>query len=297
MRMIVMSTVLAVALSGCGAAAGSGSDDGRIRVVTSLYPLAYVVQEVGGDAVTVETLTRPGVEPHDLELTPRDVAELADADLAVHLAGFQPAVDSALQTQGDVPAYDVTADARLLPAEGSDRDDAPRDPHFWLDPLRLADVADGVAREIGKVEPESAPEVELNAARLRSELEALDRELRDGLADCVSTDLVTTHAAFGYLADRYGFTQVALSGLSPEHEPSAADLARVADFVETHGVRTVYTEVLVSPAAAETIARETGARTAVLDPVEGLDESSAGDDYPSVMRANLAALRDGQPCR
>jgi len=265
--------------------------------VTALYPLAYVAQEVGGDAVTVETLTRPGVEPHDLELTPRDVGELADADLAVHLAGFQPAVDSALETQGDVPAYDVSADARLMAAPAADSDEARRDPHFWLDPLRLADVADGVAREIGKVAPGSAPEVEANAARLRSELEALDRELRDGLDDCVSTDLVTTHAAFGYLADRYGLSQVALSGLSPDHEPSAADLARVADFVETRDVRTVYTEVLVSPAAAETIARETGARTALLDPVEGLDESSAGDDYASVMRANLATLRAGQPCR
>jgi zinc transport system substrate-binding protein len=250
--------------------------------------LQFVAERVAGDRVDVQNLTSPGAEPHDLELTPRDVADLADADLVVYLSGFQPAVDTAVDEQAEDRAYDVARSARLAP---------PSDPHFWLDPLRLADVADALAVRMARLAAADGPVFERNAATLRADLVALDGEFSTGLANCQSADLVTSHSAFGYLAQRYGLTQRGITGLTPEEEPSSGDLAKLTDFVATNGVTTVYSETLVSPAVAETLARETGVRTAVLDPLEGLDDSSAGRDYLEVMRANLATLRDGQSCR
>jgi zinc transport system substrate-binding protein len=254
--------------------------------VTSFYPLQFVTQRIAGDAVTVRNLTKPGAEPHDLELTPHDVAELADADLVVYLSGFQPAVDTAVAEQAST-AYDVAGAAELHA----------KDPHFWLDPIRLADVAGTLADRLAKLSPAHADDFRRNARILRNDLVALDTDFSAGLANCANTDLVTSHKAFGYLAERYGLTQRGITGLHPEDEPSPGDLAGIADFVRAHHVRTIYSETLVSPAVAKTLARETGARTAVLDPIEGLDDASAGADYLAVMRVNLATLREGQPCR
>jgi zinc transport system substrate-binding protein len=286
---LVVTVLAAAATAGClgsgGSARAQGSGDGP-QVVTSFYPLQFVTERIAGDAVTVRNLTKPGAEPHDLELTPRDVAELADADLVVYFSGFQPAVDTAVAEQAST-SYDVAGAADL---------DA-KDPHFWLDPVRLADVADTVADRLAELSPEDAARFRRNASTLRTDLMALDADYATGLAHCASTDLVTSHAAFGYLARRYGLTQRGITGLRPEDEPSPGDLAEIADFVTAHHVRTIYAETLVSPAVSKTLARETGARTAVLDPIEGLDDASAGADYLAVMRANLATLRDGQVCR
>ena len=175
-------------------------------------------------------------------------------------------------------------------------DETSTDPHFWLDPLRLADVAEAIAGRLGEADPGGAELFSANAASLRSDLESLDGELRDGLASCENRDVVTSHNAFGYLADRYGLVQVGITGLTPEEEPTAADLSAVTEFVREHDVRTIYYETLVSPAIAETVADETGAATAVLDPIEGLSEDSGDSDYFTVMRANLASLQAGQPC-
>ena len=296
MRTVLVSARLAVPavltaagllLAGCSDP-DEGGASGDLAVVTSFYPLQFVTERVAGPAVTVRNLTKAGAEPHDLELGPRDVADLGDADLVVYLAGFQPAVDTAVEQEASDTGYDVAPAARL---------DREADPHFWLDPTRLADVADAVADRLAALDAADATDFRRNATTLRAELAELDAEMSAGLADCASTDLVTSHTAFGYLAERYRLTQRGITGLTPEDEPSSADLAAVADFVTANEVRTIYAETLVSPAVAETLARETGTRTAVLDPLEGLDESSAGRDYLAVMRANLATLRDGQVCR
>jgi len=234
----------------------------------------------------VHNLTKPGAEPHDLELTPRDVAELADADLVVYLSGFQPAVDTAVAEQART-SYDVAGAADL----------AAKDPHFWLDPVRLAHVAKTLTNRLEQLSPADAPDFRVNASSLLADLMALDADYATGLAHCASTDLVTSHAAFGYLARRYALTQRGITGLHPEDEPSPGALAEIADFVQANHVRTVYSETLVSPAVAQTLAGEAGVEVATLDPVEGLDDASAGADYLAVMRANLATLREGQVCQ
>jgi zinc transport system substrate-binding protein len=281
-------------LAGCGA---EGAQDGDgLQVVAGFYPLEWTAARVGGDLVEVTSLTPPGAEAHDLELAPQDVGAIADADLLVHLEGFQPAVDEAAANQAAEHAWDAGTAADLIPATEDDGHDEALDPHFWLDPTRLADVGDALADRLAERDPDNAGTYEQNAADLRTDLEALDAEIDGALADCRVDTLVTAHEAFGYLGDRYGLEVVGISGISPSQEPDPAALAEIADLVEQRGVTTVYTETLVDPAVAETVADEAGVATAVLDPVEGLTDESAGDDYLAVMRANGETLREGQSC-
>jgi len=285
-----------------GTAASTGAStpaaQGGLPVVVSFYPLQYALERVGGPHVAVRNLTAPGAEPHDLELTSQDVVAVSDAALVVHLAGFQPAVDEAVRAQAPTTGLDVATDAKLDRTAPDEDGKEVRDPHFWLDPLRLAAVADSLARKLSTLDPAHAADFTANAARLRADLTTLDGELRTGLATCAVRDLVTSHLAFGYLAQRYGMNQIGISGLSPEAEPNARTLAEVTNAVRERKVRTVYYETLVSPDVARTVAAETGAATAVLDPLEGLTEKAGAgsSDYLSVMRENLATLRTGQAC-
>jgi zinc transport system substrate-binding protein len=278
---LILTAALGLALgaSACGES-DSAASPRATDVVAGLYPLAFAAEQVGGGDVAVRNLTAAGAEPHDLELTPRDVEAILGADLALYVGGgFQPAVEEAVASS-DVPAVDVL--------EGLDLREG--DAHVWLDPLRFAQVVERIGTVLGE---------EVAARELAARLRGLDEELSTGLADCRRRELVTTHDAFGYLAERYGLETIPITGNSPEAEPSPRDLEAVAGLVEERGVTTVFTETLVSPEIAETVAREAGAETADLNPLEGLteDELARGDDYFSVMRANLAALREGLGCR
>jgi zinc transport system substrate-binding protein len=295
----------ALLLAGCGGGDEAAGASGGLTVVAGFYPLQWAAERVGGDRVDVSSLTPPGAEAHDLELTPQDVAAVGEADLLVHLDGFQPALDEAARSEAGDAAWDAGAAADLTAGEHTDDEpadeehahgDEPVDPHFWLDPVRLAAVGDALAGELGELDPDGAATFEQNAAALRADLEALDAEMRTGLAGCAVDTLVTSHDAFGYLASRYGLEVVGISGLSPSQEPNPAQLAEISTLVRERGVTTVYTETLVDPAVAETVAEEAGVRTAVLDPLEGLTDDEAGADYLSVMRDNLTTLQDGQDC-
>ncbi|MFF3869195.1 metal ABC transporter substrate-binding protein [Micromonospora sp. NPDC001898] len=290
---------------------GAGADPQRVDVAAAFYPLQFVAERVGGDAVRVTNLTKPGAEPHDLELTPRQVGEVNQAELIVYLKGFQPAVDEAVEQNGGDRAFDVTGVQPLLAgnAGGHDHegeeaghgggeareDGGGKDPHLWLDPTRLATVGDRLAERLGRVDPDRAADYTARAGALRAELETLDAEFTAGLRTCQRRELVVSHTAFGYLAERYRLDQVGITGLAPENEPSPQRLAEVAREAREHQATTIFFETLVSPKVAETIAREVGAKTAVLDPLEGLSADHGGD-YLSVMRTNLATLRTALSC-
>ncbi len=281
--------VLLLAAAGCGATTDEAAP-GQKTVVAAFYPLAWVAQQVGGKDVHVIDLTPSGAEPHDLELTPKDVADILDADLVLYLGhGFQPSVEKAVASRHG-PSLDLLAGQRLRSGPAEDGSGEAVDPHVWLDPDRLAAMATAVGRRLGRKRA---------AAALVARLHALDAQMRHGLASCRRHEIVTSHAAFGYLAEHYGLHQLALTGLSPEVEPSPKDLERVIGDVERSGATTVFFETLVSPRLAETIAREAGAKTATLDPLEGLtpDEVSAGENYLSIMRTNLRTLRQALGCR
>lgn len=306
---LAVSGAAALLLAGCGSGSGSASSDGKLSIVTAFYPLQYAAQQVAGDRADVTNLTKPGGEPHDLELTPKDGATIEEAGLVVYLKGFQPAVDDSIAQAGGSNAFDVASAASLVPLaeeaghvdEGGEEHESEMagnlDPHFWLDPVRYAKVVDALGAKLASVDPDHAADYRANAKALHGELDALNAEFESGLASCANKDLVTSHEAFGYLAARYGMEQIGIAGLSPDQEPSPAKQAEVATFVRDHDVRTIYYETLVNPDVARSLAAETGAKVDVLDPLEGITDQSKGKDYPSVMRANLEALRKGQPCK
>jgi zinc transport system substrate-binding protein len=272
---VVLSTLLlalvAVA-SGCGGSEGGG----RASVVASFYPLAWAAERIAGPSREVVNLTPAGAEPHDLELSPRHVETIHDAELVVYVGGgFQPAVEDAVDSR-DGPSLDLLREGE--------------DPHIWLDPVRFAGVVRLVADELG--------DFASSAATLR-DLRRLHALYRRGLADCERRVLVTTHASFGALAARYGLTQLSIAGRSPEAEPGPRDLERIVEDVRASGATTVFTEPLVSSRLAETVAREAGVGVATLDPIEGLSEErlADGEDYLSVMRGNLETLREALGCR
>ena len=280
---VLLVLLLSPAVSACGGS-GQPAKAGKV-VVAAFYPLAWAAEQIGGETVDVVNLTPPGAEPHDIELSPGDMQIAHDADLVLYVGeGFMSALEDAVQGRDN--AVDLLAGEPLL-AGGGGRG---VDPHVWLDPKRYAALVVKIAAALG--EPEAG-------AALSGRLEHLDGELRRGLDDCKRHEIVTSHAAFGYLAGAYGLEQIALTGLSPEAEPSPRALEALVDQVEKRGATTVFFETLVSPRLAETVAREAGVDTAALDPIEGLDEEelARGADYFSVMRENLAALRKALGCR
>lgn len=272
-------------LLGAVACGRNGSASGKVDVVTAFYPLQFIAERIGGDAVAVTNLAKPGAEPHDMELEPRQLAQIADAALVAYLKGFQPAVDEAVAQEAKDSAFDA---ASVEPLAGGDV-------HIWLDPSRLATVGDKLADRLAAVDPAHAPDYRTRAAAVRKDLENLDREYADGLRTCQRREIVTSHAAFGYLAARYQLRQIPITGLSPEEEPLPQRLAEVAAEARRYGATTIFFETLVSPKVAEAVAREVGATTAVLDPVEGLEPGST-EDYVAVMRANLATLQKALGC-
>lgn len=292
LRGLALAMGLSTAVSGCSAFSdGAGSGDAGIGVATAFYPLEFVVDRVAGEHAAVENLTVPGKEPHDLELTINETAAIAQSDLVVYQDGFQPAVDDAVDTSAEGAVLDAAEVVDLVPDEDGDLD-----PHFWQDPIRMADLGDAVAAELEELDPKHAEDYQANAGALREELVTLDADFAAGLRDCARHTVVVSHDAFGYLT-AYGLRFEAIAGLSPDAEPTPADLGRLQLLIEDDGITTVFGERLAPPDLVETLARDAGVTAAVLDPIEGLSDETAGEDYVTLMRHNLEALRVANGCR
>lgn len=296
----VAATLVATACATTATTTGGRDRGDRVTVVASFYPLAVAAERVGGDGVVVDNLTPPGAEPHDLELSPPQVEQLQDADVVLVMGRkFQPAVEevAASRASGTVALLSTLP----VPQEGEvdDQGEGGFDPHVWLDPVLMADIVEDVAVALRQADPARAARFQANADAFRRELDGLDGRYATTLAKCEQRTMVTSHAAFAYLADRYGLTQEAVAGLSPEVEPDPRRMAELSDLVAEGGVTTVFTETLVSPEVAQTLAKETGVTTAVLNPLEGLtaEQRAAEANYVSVMDDNLAVLSTALGCR
>ena len=339
----------ALALSACTSTATSGdssSKDGKLTVMASFYPLQYLAEKIGGEHVSVTSLTPEGAEPHDLELSPKMVDSLSSADAVVYLAGFQSAVDEAIEQQAPKTVIDVSPAAELIEAgtdanhpseeeeeatdeaqsgetEGHDHDheghdheghdheghdheghdheghehhhDMSADPHFWLDPTRMAHAATLVGDKLAEADSAHADVYKANAKALAEELNTLSDTLVTKTSSCKVKTFVTAHTAFGYLADRTGLTQVGISGLDPESSPSPARLAEIAQIAKEQGVTTIFTEALIDPKVAQTLADDLGITTAVLDPIES--QTDASKDYAATMNSNIDALTKALDCQ
>ncbi|NBE55224.1 metal ABC transporter substrate-binding protein [Streptomyces boluensis] len=304
-------------LSACGnSSAADGKDGGKLDVVASFYPMQFLAEEIGGEHVSVDPLTKPGVEPHDLELKPRQIAELGEADLLLYLGGLQPAVDEAVEqsaVENKVDAASLT-DLDLHSAGdghdhggeehaeehgeehggGHEEEEAAgeaTDPHFWLDPVKYAEAAEGVGKALEKADPDHAADYKKNTAALVKKLEGLNKDFEDGLKGTKTKTFITAHTAFGYLAERYDLDQEGITGLDPTAEPSPARMKELQQVAKEEKVSTVFFETLASDKTAKALAADTGLKTDVLDPLEGITDKSKGADYIEVMHANLDALK------
>ncbi|GAB2843303.1 zinc ABC transporter substrate-binding protein [Streptomyces deserti] len=308
-------------LSACSSdstAAGNAGNSDKFDVVASFYPMAFLAEQIGGDHVKVSSLTEPGQEPHDLEISTQQRAQLEEADAALYLKGLQPSVDEAVTQSGiktKIDAATLTKLEDLGTEDGHDHggeeahaeeshaeeshaeeghaeeEEHALDPHVWLDPVKYAEVAQGVGKAFEKADPDNAADYKKNTEDLVKKLTDLDTKFEDGLKNTKTKVFFTNHAAFGYLAHRYGLTQEAISGLDPESEPSAARVKELQQEAKADGVTTVFYETLVSDKTAKTLAKDAGLKTDVLDPLEGITDKSKGDDYFQVMEANLKALQ------
>ena len=274
--------------------------NGKLQVVASFYPMYYFASEIGGDHAQVMNITPASAEPHDYEPTTQDIARIQHADMLVLNGGKLEAWGDKIQEQlqGTKAILVIAGDAfanRNLNENGKNI----QDPHVWLDPILAKQEVAAVEKGFEKADPKDTEYFRENATKLNAKLDELDAEFKKGLASCTQKDFVTSHAAFGYLAARYGINQVAISGVSPDEEPSAQKLAETANLVKQKHISVIFFESLISPKLSQTIAQEAGAKTLVLDPIEGIseDDIKAGHTYLTVMRNNLTNLETALQCK
>ncbi|MFJ9887833.1 metal ABC transporter substrate-binding protein [Streptomyces sp. NPDC091287] len=315
------------ALSACSTSdAADGGNGDKLKVTASFYPMQFLTERIGGEHVAVTSLTKPGVEPHDLELTPRQIGSISESDYVLYLKGIQPAVDDAIKQSGVKNTVDAATLTTLenhgsevsghdhghegghegeeehgheeeAPEEHSEGDghnhgeEGGADPHIWVDPVKYAEVAKGVGKSLEKADPDHAADYKKNTDALVAELGELNTAYETGLKNTSTKTFITTHSAFGYLAERYGLTQQGIAGIDPEAEPSPARIQEIHTIAEKEKATTVFFETLASDRTAKTLAKDTGLKTGVLDPLEGITDKSQGADYIEVMESNLAALR------
>lgn len=277
------------------------SDANKVRAAVSFYPLYFFTQSIGGQNVQVKTITPSGVEPHDYDPSARDIAYIETSSLLVLNGGVEPWGDKIRANLKGTGVMILIAGEGLFSRrieENGDDKDIP-DPHVWLDPMLAKQEAHTIAEGLIRIDPAHASYYERNEQELDTRLDAIDALYRDGLSNCAHQDIVTSHAAFGYLAARYGLGQVAIAGLSPDEEPSARQLVAITDFVRKNNIKFIFFESLVSPKLAQTVAVEAGAQTLVLDPIEGLSDNDiqTGKNYITVMQDNLNNLRTALECR
>lgn len=323
-RLLVLVIVVCIAVIGTfflGSRPIEQSGD-KLRVVTSFYPLYFFASEIGGERAEVHNIVPAGAEAHDYEPTAQDLVALETSDvLILNGAGFE-AWGSRVQQNIGTSTLLVAAGEGLATLMGEAHEEHGEaheeeeheaeahgeeheehelvvDPHVWLSPILAQTIVNRIAGGYMNADPENAGYYQANADALKAELAALDGEYRAGLASCARRDIITSHAAFGYVANAYGLRQVAISGLSTEEEPSAQELAEVAEFARANNVQFIFFETLVPSDLSETIANEVGAQTLVLNPIEGLTDAeiASGKDYLSEMRGNLANLKIALECR
>lgn len=324
---LATAALAAASLTACSQPTASTPSDstpetgGQLEVMASFYPLKYLTEQIGGELTSVTSLTPDGAEPHDLELSPASVDQLGKADAVVYLKGFQSAVDEAVEHNAPKTVIDVAPAVQLVKVSDSgnhvndhdhdadhdheadhdhdhkaDHDhDMSTDPHFWLDPERMSQAATLIGQALADADPKNAQTYTSNAANVAHSMKDLGTELVSGTATCEHTTFVTAHAAFGYLADRTGLTQVGISGLDPDSSPSPARLQEISELVKAQGVSTIFTEALIDPKVAETLAKDLGIETAVLDPIES--QVNPNEDYAAAMRNNITALRKALHCK
>ncbi|MDO4178088.1 MAG: zinc ABC transporter substrate-binding protein [Phascolarctobacterium sp.] len=284
-KIFFLILAITICLTGCSSPERKAA--GKLSVVASFYPMAEFARAVGGDKIDIVTLVPDGAEPHDWEPSPRDLTRLGRAKVFVYNGIVEPWADTSLEALKERKIFGVEAGRNLFLVNGK------QDPHVWISPRKAMKEVQAICQAFSEVDAKNAATYEKNAANYLSELQKLDTELVKISQAAKRKSFVTSHRAFGHLAADYGLTQISISGISPESEPNPRDLKNLVNLVRKENVKYIFFETLASPKLAEMLAKETGAQSAVLDPIEGLDEEGkkAGVDYLKIQKENVEALR------
>lgn len=300
-RFITVSVIAALFLSGCSSREAVTQNvqqpGGRIKVVTSFYPLYEIAKRVGGDYIDLKNLVPAGAEPHDYELTPKDIASITESQiLLVNGGGMEPWLDKLLSDLAQQSPVRVLDESKLFESAGVG---SQHDPHIWLDPSQYMQEVSEFEKTISSLDPLHKEYYSLQAKNFIAQLTDLDEKFKQGLQNCALRDFVTNHAAFAYLSKRYNLNMIAIAGFSPDAEPSIKTLASLVDVINQKKIHYILTESLVSPKIAEVLANETGAKTLVLNPLEGLtsEQMTSGQNYLTVMQQNLKNLQTALECK
>lgn len=305
-KIISIATILAILsmmLTGC-TQPGKKPDDGRISIYASFYPMYFIAGEIAKEKAVVSLMVPAGAEPHDWEPTPKFAAELKSADMLVYNgAGMETWMEKVLPIikGGEIRLVDTSTGIELLEAEEheetqvepEEHEHGQYDPHLWVSPVRLMQQARNAHQALVEMDPENAGYYDSNLKELLSRLEKLDQDIRAAGKSFKSNVIVVSHEAFGYFAEDYGFRQVAIRGINPQDEPSPSEMAELVDICRENKVRYIFFEKLTSPKLSETLAREVGAETLILNDAAAINEADikAGKDYITVMYENLDNLK------
>lgn len=290
--------------SGCsliGASADRNqSQNEKLSVYTSIYPMYDFASKIGGDKVNVVNMVPTGIEPHDWEPAAFDIMGLEKATVFIYNgAGMEHWVGDVLDSLQNeaLTILDASTGIKLVEGHGehegkNGHEDESYDPHVWLDPMNAKMQMNNIKNSFIDADPDNTDYYEANYSKYSAELDVLDKKFMDTLASYTERNIIVSHEAFGYLCAAYDLNQIGIEGLSADYEPDPAKMSDIIDFALEHDVKVIFFEELVSPKVAETIAKEIGAKTAVLNPIEGLNEQQelAGDDYFSIMLRNLDEL-------
>jgi zinc transport system substrate-binding protein len=270
----------------------------KLQVTASFYPLYYFAGVIGGSHADVQNITPAGAEPHDFEPTSQDIARIEKGDLLILNGGLEAWGDKIRSELAGTKERVVIAGEGMLTRQVVEEGRTAQDPHVWLSPQLAKKEVERILDGYRTADPGNRADYEAQTKNLQDRLDLLDAAYRTGLSHCRQTDIVTSHAAFGYLAQAYGLNQVAVAGLSPDAEPSAKDLADIANLAREKHIQYIFFESLVSPKLSQTIADEIGAKTLVLDPIEGLtdEQISQGKTYFTIMQDNLVNLETALEC-
>jgi len=281
----------------------------KVKVVTSFYPLYFFTSEITGDKAVVSNITPAGAEPHEYEPTARDIASIENSDLLILNGGGLESWGENIKTNlNNKNTNVITAGEGLITIESKEEEHEEEeheghhhhgtDPHIWLSPVLAIQMVDKIESGLSLKDPNNSSYYKANALIIKNKLSILNEEFKQGLITCKSKDIITSHSAFAYLAQSYGLNQIPIAGLSSEEEPSSKEMTEIAKFAKNNNVKYIFFETLISPKLSETIAKEIGAQTLVLNPIEGLTENEInnGKDYFSEMRSNLVNLKIALQC-
>lgn len=294
-KLVLFFFTFILVLSSC---ATQNNPENKINIVTSFYPLYEIASKVGGNKVNVKNIVPAGTEPHDYEPSPRDLAALNESDLVIYNGlGLEPWVDKIVLGLENAGIRIINVSTLFNNSLVKD-DELFFDPHFWLDPLKYVEEIKAISETIIEIDPMNTDLYKKNSEDFIAQIQDLDKKYADSLIDCTYDTFVTNHAAFAYLAARYNLEMISISGISPDSEPSPKTMAELSDLIESKGIKYILTESLLSPKIAESLASEVGAKTLVLNPLEGLtqEEIKDGKDYVTVMKDNLEILKVALQC-